>query len=117
MIRVFFFFMPAFAGLWIATQKLAALVQYDPLLGTSFQMMGSFTIIHGNISVGFKHFHSYIPDLFKQTYVYIYGGFLVGLLFLFVLQPPRRLDSHGSAHWGEYKDILGMDLISASGVV
>jgi len=117
MIRLFFFFMPAFAGLWTATQKLAELVQYDPLLGTPFQMNGQFYYYPWKYFSWFQHFHSYIPDLFKQTYIYIYGGFLGGLLLLFLLQPPRRLDSHGSAHWGEYKDILGMDLISANGVV
>lgn len=109
--------MPVFAGLWTATQKLAALVQYDPLLEVPFQMNGQPYYFPWKYFIWYMNFHSYIPDLFKQTYVYIYAGFLAGLLLLLFLQPTRRLDSHGSAHWGDYNDILGMDLISASGVV
>lgn len=36
---------------------------------------------------------------------------------LYFLAPKKKPDSHGSARWAEYKDILKMDLISGSGVV
>ena len=117
MIRLLFFIMPVFTGLWVATQKLAVLVQYDPLLGVPFLMKGQPYYYPWKYFTWYMNFRPYIPDLFKQTYIYIYAGFVAGLLFVLFLQPPRRLDSHGSAHWGEYKDILSMDLISASGVV
>lgn len=109
--------MPIIVGLWMATQKLALLVQYDPLLGVPLQIGGQLYYYPWKYFTWYMNFHSYIPELFKQTYINIYGGFIVGLMLLVVLQQPRRLDSHGSAHWGEYNDILGMDLISASGVV
>ena len=38
-------------------------------------------------------------------------------MILYFLAPKKRPDSHGSARWAEYKDILKMDLISGSGVV
>lgn len=117
MTRLLLFSLPVLAGLWTATQTLARLVQYDALLGVPFQIQGQSYYYPWKYFIWYRSFHSYIPELFKETYVYLYAGFVAGLLLLVFLQPPRRLDSHGSAHWGEHKDILGMDLISASGVV
>lgn len=108
---------PVIGGLWIATQKFAALLQYDGILGIPFILQGQPYYLPWKYLSWYFSLHLYIPELFKHTNLYAFGGFIVGLLLLLLVQPPRRLDSHGSAHWGAYEDILNMELISAGGVV
>ena len=102
----------------MATQDLAKRLQYDGILGEpdffymDYPYYGPWRYIDW-----YSDLHVYIPDIFQKTYFYLYGGLLIGVLLLFFLQKKPRLTSHGSAHWGEYDDIVKMDLVSASGVV
>lgn len=117
-IKLIAFFLPLLCGWWMATQKLAALLMYDGILGRpTFFYMGEPYYGPWNYLVWLWNLHAYIPDIFKKTYIYLYGGLLVGVLLLFFLQKKALRTSHGSAHWGTYNDIVDMDLISASGVV
>lgn len=116
--RLFIAFIPLFAGFWIATQKLAELVQYTFLLGEPFMVSkGIPYYLPHNYFIWFVNFHEYIPQLFAKTYPYIFVSFVISFLLLFLLQKKKPLTSHGSARFGEYNDLLKMDLISASGVV
>ncbi len=118
MIRLFLTFTCLFTGLWLATQRLAELVKYDKLLGNPFM------VYHGvpyywpwKYFVWFSEMHSYIPQLFGKTYLYIFFSFVVLILFLYFLGSKHDLTSHGTARWADYKDMLNMDLISGHGVV
>lgn len=102
----------------MATQKLASLVHYDPLIGEPFMYSNGEPYYYPwKIIVWYFQFHEYLPNLFGQTFIYIYFGFAISLAVLYFVQPQRRLTSHGSAHWAEYKDLLKMDLISSKGVI
>ena len=116
-LRIWLFFMPLLGGIWMATQKVAAHLQYDPLLGTPMIMQGKAYYFPWKYLSWYIDYHQQLPNLFRQTNAYVLGGFIVGLVLVLVTQPKKRLDSHGSAHWGEYDDIAKMDLISAGGVV
>ena len=116
--RLFIAFIPLFAGFWMATQKLAELVEYTFLLDEPFMVYrGIPYYLPHNYFIWFMNFHEYIPQLFAKTYPYIYVSFVISFLLLFLLQKKKPLTSHGSARFGEYNDLLKMDLISASGVV
>ena len=102
----------------MATQKLASLVKYDALLGPPFMVYdGQPYYYPWKYFLWYFDFYKYIPKLFNQTTIFIFGGLMVCLLFLWLLKPKQKLTSHGTARWAEYKDILKMDLISGSGVV
>lgn len=116
-IKLLAFFLPLFGGWWMATQKLAALLQYDGILGQPLWYGGQPYYLPWHYIRWYMELYGYIPELFKKTYGYLYGGLLVGTIFLFLLQKKQLLRSHGSAHWGEYEDVEAMDLISSSGVV
>lgn len=93
-------------------------MRYDPLLGSPFMVYnGEPYYFPWKYFVWYFSFYQYIPQLFNQTYAYVFAGLVVSILFLFLLRPERKLDSHGSACWADYHDILKMDLISGSGVV
>lgn len=110
--------LPIFIGFWLATQKLASLVKYDALLGNPFTIYnGEPYYLPWKYITWYFSFYHYIPQLFSQASLYIFAGFLVCLLFLFLLRPEQKLTSHGTACWATYNDILKMDLISSSGVV
>ena len=116
--RLFIAFIPLFAGFWMATQKLAELVEYTFLLGEPFMVSkGIPYYLPHNYFIWFINFNQYIPQLFAKTYPYIFVSFVVSFLLLFLLQKKKPLTSHGSARFGEYSDLLKMDLISANGVV
>lgn len=115
--KVTAFFLPAIGGWWLATQKLASLLQYDGVLSEPSFYMGQPYYAPWRYITWYRELHAYIPDLFQKTYLYLYGGLLLGVVLLFFLQDKKKETSHGSAHWGEYADIVKMDLISSSGVV
>ncbi len=116
--RIFFSLIPLFTALWLATQKIASLVNYDLLLGEPlFMYNGEAYYMPFKYIVWYINFHEYIPQLFAQTYIYLFAGFVISIVVLFLMQPKKPLDSHGSARFGTYKDLLKMDLISANGVI
>ena len=116
--KLFIAFIPLFAGFWIATQKLAELVEYSFLLGEPFMVSkGIPYYLPHNYFIWFMNFHEYIPQLFAKTYPYIFVSFVISFVLLFLLRKKPELTSHGSAKFGSYNDLLKMDLISANGVV
>ena len=117
MIKLLFVFSPVFLSLWFATQKLAELVNYDPLLGEGFIYQNQMYYMPYKYFIWYIHLHQYIPQLFNQTYIYFFAGLFGSLTLIFLMRPKPELTSHGSARFGEYNDLLKMDLISANGVV
>lgn len=115
---VLFAFFPTIWGLSAATQKVARSCNYDPVLGTPLFSVasGPFYSPHKYI-VWYIELKKYIPHIISSGTPYVFGGIVVTALILYFLAPKKRPDSHGSARWAEYKDILKMDLISGSGVV
>ena len=115
--KFFISLIPIFIGFWVATQKLAELVEYNFMLGESFMYQGQAYYLPHKYFIWYLNFHEYIPQLFAKTYIYIFAGFVGFLVLLILMRPKKELDSHGSAKFGEYKDLLKMDLISANGVI
>lgn len=115
--KFFISLIPIFIGFWLATQKLAELVEYNFMLGESFMYQGQPYYLPHKYFIWYVHFHEYIPQLFAKTYIYIFAGFVGFLVLLIIMRPKKELVSHGSAKFGEYKDLLKMDLISANGVI
>ena len=84
--RLFIAFIPLFAGFWMATQKLAELVEYTFLLGEPFMVSkGIPYYLPHNYFIWFINFNEYIPQLFAKTYPYIFVSFVVSFLLLFLL--------------------------------
>lgn len=110
--------LPAVGGLWMATEKFAALVAYDPVfLGRSLTIGTSHIYPPWDFIVWYIRYHPYVPELFSAVTPYSFGGFVICLLLLYFFRPEKKLTSHGSAHWATYKDLVKMHLISGSGVV
>ena len=118
LIAVLFSFFPVILGLSAATQKVAKACNYDPLLGEPLFNVASGPLYspHKYI-VWYMDLGKYIPHIINSGTPYIFCGIVVTALMLYFLAPKKKPDSHGSARWAEYKDILKMDLISGSGVV
>ena len=109
---------PAVGGLWMATEKFAALVAYDPVfLGSSLIIGGTHIYPPWAFVTWYFRYQRYVPELFSTVTPYSFGGFVLCLLMLFLFRPEKKLTSHGSAHWASYKDLVKMQLISGSGVV
>ena len=107
-----------FTACWLATQEVAKRVQYSPLLGDPM-----------TVDKGIKYYapwkwfvwrgemYQYIPNIFNSTMMYFLGAFVVCLLLLLLTRKKKKSTNYGSAEWAKYDDLLGMDLISANGVV
>ena len=109
---------PAVGGLWMATEKFAAVVAYDPaFLGSSLIIGGTLIYPPWAFVTWYFRYQRYVPELFSTVTPYSFGGFVLCLLMLFLFRPEKKLTSHGSAHWASYKDLVKMHLISGSGVV
>ena len=116
-LRVYVFLMAIVTGMWFATQKLAAMLEYNPRLGQPFMMNGQPYYMPWKYLTWYIEFRAEIPLAFKETNLYILAAFLIGLVLIALTLPKKKDDSHGSAHWGEYADLAKMELISAGGVV
>lgn len=117
-IKLFFAFIPIFTGLWLATQKLAELVAYDArFLGEPWMYQGQPYYMPWKYFSWYMDYYIFIPNLFAKTYVYIFAGFVGAIILLILMRKKKPLTSHGSARWGDYNDLLKMDLISANGVI
>jgi type IV secretion system protein VirD4 len=118
MLRVFVFFICIFAGFWTATQSLAEKVHYDALLGAPSMVSEGVPYYFPWRYIGWwVKFHNVIPNLFQQTYVWIFAGFLFGFVLVFLTMKKKTSTNYGSARWAEYDDLLKMEVISAHGVV
>lgn len=90
--RLFIAFIPLFAGFWIATQKLAELVQYTFLLGEPFMVSkGIPYYLPHNYFIWFVNFHEYIPQLFAKTYPYIFVSFVISFCCYFCYKKRNHL--------------------------
>lgn len=116
-VRVYTFLMTLLVGAWIATQKLAEMLAYNPRLGTPFLLQGKPYYMPWDYVRWYFQFHDEIPLAFKETNIYILGAFVIALVILALTLPKKQDDSHGSARWGAYEDLAKMELISAGGVV
>lgn len=106
---------PVPLGMWYATQSFAAKVEYDPVfLGEP--IIGTLYAPWSIIS-WYKNYHEYVPEFFYGPTFAIFLSFAVMLFLMYVAKPAENFNSHGTAHWADYKEILKMDLISAHGVV
>ena len=104
-------------ALWLATQRFAEMMNYHPLLGHPFMMNGHAYYWPWKYFGWWLEFHGQAPLAFRVTNLYVFVGVVIGMVMLYFLHPKKKLDSHGSASWGEQKDLLDMGLISAGGVV
>lgn len=110
--RFLLFIVPIFLGVGYSTYLFAEAVNFntiilgEPTLGLFYWPWKIFPWM--------KDYYGYAPELF-HFYPIIFG-FIVGLLLLWITKPEKQLDSHGSARWANYEDLLKMDLISGSGV-
>lgn len=110
--------LPCILGLGAATQKVAKACAYDSLLGSPlFTLGGQPYYAPYKFIEWYFDFRKFIPHIINSAMLYVWAGIAVTFLVLYFLKPEKKLDSHGSARWAEYKDILKMDLISGSGVV
>jgi type IV secretion system protein VirD4 len=108
-----------FASLWLATQKLAAMLQYNPnFIGTPFMISNGTPYYYPWRYVQlWLRYHDKAPSLFQPTHIYFFI-IIIGVFGALLLNMPKKVpDSHGSASWAEYTDMLKMDVISGSGVV
>ena len=89
---------------------MAKACNYDQLLGEPLFTVasGPFYAPHKYI-VWYMELKKYIPHIINSGTPYIFGGIVVTALMLYFLAPKKKPDSHGSARWAEYKDILKMD--------
>lgn len=103
----------------MATQAFAQLIEYDPMfLGMPLIHFGSaYWYWPWKIFTWYGMYYRYVPDLFTGLLFYPIAGVFAFFLLLFIFKPKRALTSHGTAHWGVYKDLVGMGLISGSGIV
>ncbi len=103
----------------MATQAFAELIEYDPMfLGMPFIQFGSiYWYLPWKIFSWYSMYYKYVPDLFTGLLFYPAVGVILFFLLLFLFKPKRALTSHGTAHWGTYKDLVSMGLISGSGIV
>lgn len=109
---------PFVLGLGAATQKVAKMCEYDALLGDFLFTFGGQPYYAPYKYIGwYIDLKKYIPHIINSGFPYVFAGFACTLLMFYFLAPQKRPDSHGSARWAEYKDILKMELISGSGVV
>lgn len=109
---------PFFGGLWIATEKFAAMVNYDrAFLGPSLFLFGTHIYPPWSFVVWYFRYQRYVPDLMSSVTPYVFGGFVISLILLLIFRPEKKRTAHGSAHWADYKDLVKMHLISGSGVV
>lgn len=113
-----FAFISAFGA---STQHFASNIQYDErFLGTPLFYMGDDSYKIGIYSP-FKFFtwwnmyHEYVPEHFTIGYIAL--AVIFSFFLLWILKKPKILDSHGTARWAYYDDLLKMDLISGSGVL
>ena len=116
-LRISLFFMVILVGVWIATQQLAEMLEYNQRLGVPFFLDGKPYYMPWNYVTWYFQFNEEIPLAFKETNIYILGAFLISTIFMALTLPKKQDDSHGSAHWGGYEDLAKMELISAGGVV
>ena len=116
-VRVYIFLMTLLVGAWMATQKLAEMLAYNPRLGTPFLLQGKPYYMPWDYVRWYFKFNDEIPLAFKETNIYILGAFVIALVILALTLPKKQDDSHGSARWGAYEDLTKMELISAAGVV
>ena len=116
-VRIYIFLATILVGTWMATQKLAAMLAYNPRLGSPFFLQGQPYYMPWNYVKWYLQFHDEIPLAFKETNPYILGAFLIGFLLIALTVPKKKDDSHGSARWGTYKDLVKMELICTGGVV
>ena len=105
---------PFCLGMWSATQKIASLCEYDPILGEPilFHLYAPWKWF-----VWYGKFSQYIPDLFRASLIPLAIGCVATFGLMVVLRPPEKRDSHGTAHWAEYDDLRKMELFKKHGVV
>lgn len=119
--RIGVVFFAMFLALWKATQKIAASVQYDPLLGSPL-MVDRGVPVYGpwKYPVWFFQIRQYIPKAFGETYMYFLMAFFLSGLLLIAIQVlfmKKTSDNYGSAKFADRDDLSKMDLISSKGVV
>lgn len=117
--KLLFSVFPFIISLWYATQKIAASCQYDPLLGAPFYSDAISPIYLPWMWFTWRsRFGSYLPQLFRQTEFYLVLGLCFSLLVaFFVFAGEKKFDSHGSAHWAGWFDIVKMDFFGKHGIV
>ena len=119
--RIALIFLALFIALWNATQKIAATLQYDALLGAPL-MMDKGVPVYGpwKYIMWFFQVREFVPSAFRPTYMYFgIALFLsIGIIVLVeVLFKKKVSDNYGSAKFADRKEISKMDLISSKGVV
>lgn len=119
MIRLFCLVFPLGVSLCLATQKLALLMHYDQrFCGQALaEYNGVLYYWPWKFIEWYFTFGDRIPLLIAETYVYFMASSLVGLGLLIVVYSKKPAISHGSAHWGNYKDIKQMELKNAEGLI
>lgn len=81
---------PAVGGLWMATEKFAALVAYDPaFLGSSLIIGGTHIYPPWAFVTWYFRYQRYVPELFSTVTPYSFGGFVLCLLMLFLSDRKR----------------------------
>ena len=95
-VRVYIFLMTLLVGAWMATQKIAEMLAYNPRLGTPFILQGKPYYMPWDYVRWYFQFHDEIPLAFKETNIYILGAFVIALLILALTMPKKQDDSHGS---------------------
>lgn len=108
-----------FIAMWLATQRVAARCDYDPLLGRMLYESDTLRLYFPWDYFVWKYkFGEIIPHILASVKSYFLVGLFVGMMLTAFINKHRRpLDSHGTATWAKAKDVKKMGLTDGRGVI
>jgi type IV secretory pathway TraG/TraD family ATPase VirD4 len=106
-------------ALWLATQKVAARCDYDPLLGMALYSGADFKLYFPwDYLIWCYKFGAVIPNILSSVKSYFVVALAAGILLAVFINKQRRfLSSHGTASWAKAKDIKKTGLSAGKGVI
>lgn len=106
-------------GIFIATQQVAYHCQYDSALGQGFQITDNIVLYKPwMFIIWYIHASNVIPTIIHNAENSIYICILLGMsISLFIIRRKSTNTSHGSATWGNKRDVKKAHLKAKEGVI
>ncbi|BAI97806.1 conjugal transfer protein TraG [Sphingobium sp. TA15] len=111
------------AGLWAATQWAAAMLAYQPQLGSAWFMLGDIPVYRPwSLFLWWYHFDAYAPIVFDKAGALAAASGFVGCaaaIFgsLWRARQSRQVTTYGSARWASPRDVRRAGLYRSAGVM